>query len=88
MEAVCDDKLWIWSMDFGAPGPKNDVSILRESKAESKFFNDIRTGRWPPFTPNETLRARLSTVFVFWVTESAVGFVFYYASSLPANREG
>jgi len=61
METVCDDKLWTWSMEFGAPGAKNDVSIL----SQSRFFNDIRTGKWPSFRPSVNIAGTNINWFYF-----------------------
>jgi hypothetical protein len=47
MEGICDDFLWIWWVNFGAPGAKNDVQIFHHSP----LFNSIRTGVWPPALP-------------------------------------
>ena len=48
-DVICDDYLRIWWANFGSPGAKNDIQIFEHSK----IFNDIRTGMWPPFIPDD-----------------------------------
>jgi len=54
LEVVWDDQLWVRHLKFGIPGAQNDVSITNQSK----LFNDIRTGKWPPRTPSLNIAGR------------------------------
>jgi hypothetical protein len=47
LEVVCDDFLRIWHVNFGAPGSRNDINIYNQSK----FFTDVRVGKWPEVEP-------------------------------------
>ncbi len=48
MEVICDDSLRVWHLAFGAPGSRNDLTIMDQDP----FFNDVRNGVWPPYQPN------------------------------------
>jgi Plant transposon protein len=60
---MCDDVLWIWWINFGALGAKNDLQIFNQSK----LFNKIRTGMWPPSLPEIDVAGYPLTWFYFLV---------------------
>jgi Plant transposon protein len=47
LEAVCDDVLRIWHVNFGASGSRNDINIYNQSK----FFTYFTVGKWPEVEP-------------------------------------
>jgi hypothetical protein len=51
LEVICDDFLYIWQMNFGSPGARNDLNILHSSD----HFNRIRMGLWPPTRPEKMI---------------------------------
>jgi len=61
MEAVCDDYLYCWHLNFGVPGSKNDLSILYASS----LFQRIRQGSWPPSQPKSTIAGMALTWFYY-----------------------
>jgi Plant transposon protein len=44
LEAWCDDRMCIWSLFFGIPGLRNDLSVMNVST----HFQSIRAGTFPP----------------------------------------
>ena len=58
-EVVCNDFLRIYHVMFGAPGAKNDLRILQQSK----HYNAIRTGNWLPVNPNMCVSALVVSWF-------------------------
>jgi hypothetical protein len=44
---VCDDFLYIWYVNLGAPGSRNDINLYDQSK----FFTDVQVGKWPEIEP-------------------------------------
>jgi Plant transposon protein len=65
LACVCDDYLYIWCLNFGMPGAKNDLQILDRSP----LFQRLRTGRWSPVRPDTMIGAfRLS--WFFYLTDS------------------
>lgn len=37
LEAVADDKLWIWHLLFGVPGSNNDINVFEASPLLNKI---------------------------------------------------
>lgn len=64
LETVCDDRLWIWSLQFGFPGSMNDINVMNCSK----LFRDVRAGRWPLFYPSFEVAGRPIDWF-YWVAD-------------------
>ena len=65
LEVVSDDQFWIWHVMFGVPGARNDISIVNQST----FFNDIRSGKWPPVKPSLNIGGTVITWFYFLADE-------------------
>jgi Plant transposon protein len=47
MEVICDDFILVYWLNFGAPGGRSNEQIMNQIN----FFNDLRTGQWPPACP-------------------------------------
>ena len=43
LEAIADDRLWIWHMFFGMPGCANDINVLDASPLSNKMAE----GKYP-----------------------------------------
>ena len=84
LEIVCDDQLWVWHLKFGIPGAQNGVSITNQSK----LFNDIRTGKWPPRTPSLNIAGRDINWFTIWQTGFIPAFEFSPNHTRSKDQEG
>jgi Plant transposon protein len=81
MEVICDDYLQIYWLNFGAPGARNDLQIMNQSK----FFNDIRTGQWPPVCPEIDI-CGFSLRWFYLLSDGIYPAVRYLMSSISCPR--
>ena len=63
MEVLCDDSLRIWSLNFGVPGARNNVTIMDHSP----LFRAIRNGKWPSVRPRLCIAGHQLKRFYFLV---------------------
>jgi Plant transposon protein len=63
LEVICDDFLYIWHMNFGSPGARND--LVQHSSDHS---NRIRMGLWPPTRP-ETMIGNLLLRWYYYLAD-------------------
>lgn len=63
LEIFCDDNLRVWSLNFGVPGSRNDVTIMDHSP----FFRAVRNGQWPSVRPKVCIAGHQLKRFYFLV---------------------
>lgn len=85
MEAVCDDYLRIWYLNFGCPGSKNDVQIL----SNSSLFNMIRTAEWPSFRQNIVFPSGFTLKWFYYLVDGIYPQLRFLMQSIgfPFNRK-
>jgi hypothetical protein len=81
MEVICDDFLRVCWLNFGAPGARNDAQIMNQRK----FFNDLRTGQWPPACPEVDI-CGFKLKWFYLLSGGIYPAVWYLMSSISSPR--